>query len=753
MRLMKKTKHYKGIFILCVMMGLMLSGFAVNNVTAATGDIASSTVTRYPVTYGSATGTAIYNEIGQYSLRLIGNSNTLGYDRGRAQSHPYYEYIDVDDDTTTYNSSSMNYVSQGSVKKAFLYIAQSYEVTGLQNATRDNAFILGPSGSKFYFDEGYQDAYYDITEFVQQEGNGTYWGKNIDSERVQNVNRDNFANWEILIVEESPDFTYRNIVVNGFHLRMQNATNTLNTTLSSIPMASSNITGQVILSSAGGNASLFSGSAYVNSMQNGVQIGQTPLPSGVRGSDLLQGRITTNGVDDLNRNPTDTPANIDLLTQDLDVGSIENGADNIGFRLTTATDIVFLHMFGVAVDIGIPDIGMKTYFSTQGEIESSFKLNDEVEINNIISSNPTETSFYLDSPVAKIQLPVGTRYIPNSTISVDNPITNEIFNPTTGELRLYFTNTITTDSFNFSYKIKSEDGIRISDITTVLNGINKVQTEVTDLELAYNSNSVRLFPSYPIIVNHINEKTGNALLQETLIGEFDESFSADISTFEGLSFNPDANNSPLDGTFTDSSQIINLYYLPNIYRLSFNVNQGNSVTPADEDVEFEALASKPEDPTRVGYTFKGWNTSENGSGDVWDFASTTMPAKDVILYAQWEKNVDPAVEYTLRFNLNGGQGTTPTNQILREGQKAKRPINPTREGYVFKEWNTSKDGKGSVWDFDSNTMPAKDVELYAQWQKNEIPKTGDSSNAILISILFILAGIALMGIGKKRFLK
>ena len=35
--------------------------------------------------------------------------------------------------------------------------------------------------------------------------------------------------------------------------------------------------------------------------------------------------------------------------------------------------------------------------------------------------------------------------------------------------------------------------------------------------------------------------------------------------------------------------------------------------------------------------------------------------------------------------------------------------------------NTTADGTGSTWDFETTTMPAHDVTLYAQWQKDENP--------------------------------
>lgn len=367
----------------------------------------------------------------------------------------------------------------------------------------------------------------------------TYWGKNIDSERAMNVNRDNFANWEILIVEESPNFKYRNVVINGFHLRMQNRTNTLNTSLSSIPMADKDVTGQAILSSSGGNTGFFSGKAYVNSIESGKQIGQVELLSGTRGNDLLQGRITNNGVDVLDRNPGVTPGNIDLITQDLGAGIIKDGSDNVGFSLTTATDIVFLHMFGIAVDVGVPDIDIETYIEEKGNTDSYFKLNDTVEIKNTITTNPLKDEFFLDSPIVTVELPYGTEYIPNSVISEDNKISSEVYDQTTNTLKLYFENEITNNSFDFLYKIQSKEGIKVSNIKTTLFGYNKGRDIITDLELSYNSNDISLYPAYSVTINHINELTNENLIEEVLNGIYNEEFSGNIANIEGLSFNND----------------------------------------------------------------------------------------------------------------------------------------------------------------------------------------------------------------------
>lgn len=49
---------------------------------------------------------------------------------------------------------------------------------------------------------------------------------------------------------------------------------------------------------------------------------------------------------------------------------------------------------------------------------------------------------------------------------------------------------------------------------------------------------------------------------------------------------------------------------------------------------------------------------------------------------------------------------------------------------MFKGWNTAKDGSGIVWDFNTILMLIGDLILYAQWIKNVLPETGDSSNEV-----------------------
>lgn len=171
---------------------------------------------------------------------------------------------------------------------------------------------------------------------------------------------------------------------------------------------------------------------------------------------------------------------------------------------------------------------------------------------------------------------------------------------------------------------------------------------------------------------------------------------------------------PINGFFKDEYQNINLFYTPNSYILKFDLNEGDSATIDDQNILFQGLANSPNNPTRLGYTFKGWNTRDDGSGITWDFNTEKMPLNDVKLYAQWEENIVIINEYKLEFDLNGIDGVIPGTQSLEEGTLGVKPSDPTSSGYTFKGWNTKADGSGIMWDFSIEKIPSNDVTLYAQ---------------------------------------
>ena len=118
-------------------------------------------------------------------------------------------------------------------------------------------------------------------------------------------------------------------------------------------------------------------------------------------------------------------------------------------------------------------------------------------------------------------------------------------------------------------------------------------------------------------------------------------------------------------------------------------------------VEYEETAEPPADPTRTDYIFTGWFT-DNGYTTKWDDTAPIYQNTDV--YAGWI----PA-RYTVSFNTDGGS-PVPSQSVEYEGY-ATRPADPTKDGYIIKEWQLN----GVVYNFD--VPVTEDITLTAVWDK------------------------------------
>ena len=76
------------------------------------------------------------------------------------------------------------------------------------------------------------------------------------------------------------------------------------------------------------------------------------------------------------------------------------------------------------------------------------------------------------------------------------------------------------------------------------------------------------------------------------------------------------------------------------YKITFYKNNGTTDVYTTQTVENDnyTKATKPTDPTRTGYTFKGWYNNEDCTGDPFNFENTTITG-DTTLYAKWLKHI------------------------------------------------------------------------------------------------------------------
>ena len=88
-------------------------------------------------------------------------------------------------------------------------------------------------------------------------------------------------------------------------------------------------------------------------------------------------------------------------------------------------------------------------------------------------------------------------------------------------------------------------------------------------------------------------------------------------------------------------------YAPKIYTITFESNGGTSVSSISQN--FDEVISKPTDPTKENYLFKGWylddGTFENEFFTLANGESAKMPIGGACLYAKWEE-----INYTFDYH-------------------------------------------------------------------------------------------------------
>ena len=158
-------------------------------------------------------------------------------------------------------------------------------------------------------------------------------------------------------------------------------------------------------------------------------------------------------------------------------------------------------------------------------------------------------------------------------------------------------------------------------------------------------------------------------------------------------------------------------WTPITYTIKYNTNGG--VLPQGTSNSFTKTYDEPEvltRPSKTGYIFTGWfsdvnlKTLYNGSTDISTVSNVTKN-----IYAKWS-----AITYTIRFDSNGVNATTPSEIIKTYGKDITLPKAKSKtSGFKFKAWykeptlQTVYDGIGS----DLTTVNKDIVTLYAGFEE------------------------------------
>ena len=140
------------------------------------------------------------------------------------------------------------------------------------------------------------------------------------------------------------------------------------------------------------------------------------------------------------------------------------------------------------------------------------------------------------------------------------------------------------------------------------------------------------------------------------------------------------------------------------YTVKFDSDGGSEV--AAVEVKDGEKVTKPADPTKDGYTFKGWFNGDK------EYAFETAVISNITLKAKWE-----VVTYKITYELNNGTGDkdNPTTYTIETDDfKIKEPVSGPEKTPNFVGWFSDKD----------LTKPAEttikkgstgDLSFYAKW--------------------------------------
>ena len=228
---------------------------------------------------------------------------------------------------------------------------------------------------------------------------------------------------------------------------------------------------------------------------------------------------------------------------------------------------------------------------------------------------------------------------------------------------------------------------------------DRVPADVTALTVQWTA------PTYAVTLNTNGGTINNGNVTGYTYGVGATLPTADDLTYTGYTFkgwydNENLTGSPvtaIGGTETGNKEYWAKWEI-NQYTITFDANGGSEIAPITQD--YGTKITTPADPTRKGYTFKGWDKE----------IPKTMPAENITVKAQWEIN-----QYTITFDTNGGSEIAPITQDY--GTKITTPADPTRKGYTFKGWDKEI----------PKTMPAENITVKAQWEINQYTITFDTN--------------------------
>ncbi len=151
---------------------------------------------------------------------------------------------------------------------------------------------------------------------------------------------------------------------------------------------------------------------------------------------------------------------------------------------------------------------------------------------------------------------------------------------------------------------------------------------------------------------------------------------------------------------------------PYSYTVSYNANGGTGAPASQSKYYSTTLFLLSSAPSRTGYTFSGWSTSNTAQTASYQPGGAYSLNQSTTLYAVWK-----ILTYTVSFNANGGSGA-PGSQTKTYGILMFLPTTePTRSGYSFAGWSTSSTATAASYQPGGSYTLNENTVLYAVWKQ------------------------------------
>lgn len=109
-----------------------------------------------------------------------------------------------------------------------------------------------------------------------------------------------------------------------------------------------------------------------------------------------------------------------------------------------------------------------------------------------------------------------------------------------------------------------------------------------------------------------------------------------------------------------------------------------------------------------GKILTGWNTAEDGTGDM--LTVGTVLTEDIKVY--------PVLKDAVTLIVHVGEDVTEIPVVKDEAIGDRLPADPVMEGHIFKGWNTVADGSGTA--VTADTVAEDNIEIYAVFEKEPV---------------------------------